>query len=156
MTSKSSFNLKLHLTISCKWALVFIYLQSTEHYTINFGLCVALITRVITVNIELLVNSVTYCWKYSTECMFALCRRIAGEARRGTRYEKYLDRFTHTDLARMRSTHKKKYITYEFIIKHDKRPYNRYTYEIILCGCYGCASNPHAWANPRDTKTAPK
>jgi hypothetical protein len=28
MTSKSSFNLKLHLTISCKWALVLIDQQS--------------------------------------------------------------------------------------------------------------------------------
>jgi hypothetical protein len=25
--------------------------------------------------------------------------------------------------------------------------YNRFTYEIILCGCYACESNPRAWPN---------
>jgi hypothetical protein len=30
--------------------------------------------------------------------------------------------------------------------------YNRYTHEIILCGCYACGPIPRARANPRDTK----
>jgi hypothetical protein len=32
--------------------------------------------------------------------------------------------------------------------------YNKYTYEIILCGCYACGPSPRAYANPRDTKNA--
>jgi hypothetical protein len=44
-----------------------------------------------------------------------------------------------------------------YIAPHPVCKYHlqRYTYEIILCGCYACGSIPHAWANSCDTKNEP-